>query len=265
MKEDIYSIARQCQTIIKTQVRITRNKIPYSRLNLIFTDYDINGEIKLLEANLLMLVEHLKTRYPEISQMLQKHIDRYDDDKIIHLSAIESIVDCVVSLERKNVNSKRIFISHSSKDKEIIEKFVDHILQLGIGIKAEDIFCTSIEEMGVRNGNDIRRHIQTNIRNADYVFLLISPNYKASEICINEMGAAWAYDSNVRLYMLPGADFKEIGCLYNTKEAEIINSSIALDALHKEMLDYFKLPDNVTWSRQREVFIKYVNGVQTND
>ena len=41
MKEDIYSIACQCQTIIKTQVRITRNKIPYSHLNLIFTDYDI--------------------------------------------------------------------------------------------------------------------------------------------------------------------------------------------------------------------------------
>lgn len=66
MKEDIYSIACQCQTIIKTQVRITRNKIPYSHLNLIFTDYDINGDIKLLETNLLALVENIKVKYPTI-------------------------------------------------------------------------------------------------------------------------------------------------------------------------------------------------------
>lgn len=188
MKEDIYSIACQCQTIIKTQVRITRNKIPYSHLNLIFTDYDINGDIKLLETNLLALVENIKVKYPTISQLLQKHIDQYDNDKIIHLSAIEAIVDCIVSLEKKDVNSKRIFISHSSKNKDIIEKFVDYILQLGIGIKAEDIFCTSIEEMGVKNGEDIRKHIQTNIQNVDYAFLIISKKYKASEICINEMG-----------------------------------------------------------------------------
>lgn len=259
MKEDIYSIACQCQTLIKTQVKITRNRISHPRLNLIFTDYDINGEIKLLEANLLMLVEHLKTGYPEISQMLQKHIDRYDDDKIIHLSAIEAIVDCVVSLEKKDVNSKKIFISHSSKDKDIVEKFTDRILQLGIGINAEDIFCTSIEEMGVKNGKDIRKHIQTNIRNAEYAFLLISKNYKASEICINEMGAVWAYDAKVRLYLLPDVDFDEIGWLCDTRKADMINSSIVLDDLHKEMIEYFELPDRDTWSRQRETFISYVN------
>lgn len=86
MKKDIYTIARQCQTIIKTQISITRNKIPYARLNLIFTDYDINGEVKLLEANLRLLVNCLETKYPVISQLLQHHIDKYDNDKIIHLS-----------------------------------------------------------------------------------------------------------------------------------------------------------------------------------
>lgn len=42
MKEDIYSIACQCQTIIETQIKVTRNKILYPSLNLIFADYDIN-------------------------------------------------------------------------------------------------------------------------------------------------------------------------------------------------------------------------------
>ena len=201
MKEDIYCIACQCQTIINKQIKVSHNKIIDKMCGVIYTDYDINGDIKLLETNLLSLVENTKVKYPTISQLLQKHIEQYDNDKIIHLSAIEAIVDCIVSLEKKNVNSKRIFISHSSKNKDIVEKFVDYILQFGIGIKAEDIFCTSIEEMGVKNGEDIRKHIQTNIQNVDYSFLIISKKYKASEICINEMGAVWAYDNKVRLYL----------------------------------------------------------------
>jgi len=161
------------------------------------------------------------------------------------------------SLEQ--TKDKKIFISHSSKDKGIVEKFTDNILQLGIGIKNEDIFCTSIEEMGVKNGEDIRKHIQTNIRNADYAFLLISKNYKASEICINEMGAVWAYDANVRLYLLPNVDFDEIGWLCDTRKADMINSAIVLDDLHKEMIEYFDLPDKDIWSRQRETFLDYIN------
>lgn len=259
MKEDIYSIACQCQTIIKSHITITRNKIQYS--HLIFTDYDVNGDIRLLESNLRILVNCLETKYPVIRQLLQRHIDQYDNDKIMHFSAIEAIVECIVSLEKKNANRKRIFISHSSNDKDIAEKFVDHILQLGIGINAEYVFCSSIEEMGVRNGGDIRRHIQTNIRNVDYAFLLISKNYKASEICINEMGAVWAYDSNVRLYLLPDVDFDEIGWLCDTRKADKIYEPVPLDALHKEMIEYFDLADKgETWSRQRETFLKYING-----
>ena len=46
--------------------------------------------------------------------------------------------------------------------------------------------------MGLKNGEDIRRHIRENVRSADFSFLMISKNYKASEICLNEMGAVWA-------------------------------------------------------------------------
>lgn len=260
MKENIYNIASKCKKIIKEQIAVSYNKIIDNRRGIIFTDYDINGDIKLLETNLLILVVSLETKYPVISQLLQKHIDQYDNEKIIHLSAIEAIVDCVIALENNNANSKKIFISHSSNDKDIVGKFVDHILQLGIGMKAEDIFCTSIEDTGIKNGEDIRKHIHENIRNADYSFLMISKNYKASEICLNEMGAVWAYDNNVRLYILPDVDFKDIGWLCDTRKADKINTPVPLDALHKEMIEYYGLVDKgETWSRQRESFLKYIN------
>ena len=250
MKEDIYNIALQCDKICQEEVKICRNKIVSKEG--IFTDYDIVGNIKAWESSLLTLVKNIQSKYPEISNLLQRHIDQYDDDRIMHVGAIESIVKCILALESQELTSKRIFISHSSKDKDIVEKFVDNI--------SADIFCSSIEEMGIRNGGDIRRHIHENIRDVDYAFLLISSNYKASEICLNEMGAVWAYDSNVRLYLLPGVDFEEIGWLCDTRKAEILADSITLDKLQKELIKYFNLVDKEdAWSRQRKNFLAYVS------
>mgnify|MGYP002554713353 FL=1 len=87
---------------------------------------------------------------------------------------------------------KKIFISHSSKDKAIIDAFIDKILILGLGFKTEDIASTSREDTGVITGNDIREFIKNNISTSDYVFFMLSKNYRLSEICLNEMGAAWA-------------------------------------------------------------------------
>ena len=155
---------------------------------------------------------------------------------------------------------KKIFISHSSKDKHVVEKFVDHILMLGIGFSAEDIFCTSIEDMAIKNGEDIRCHIHTNIKDVDFSILLISQHYKKSEICINEMGAVWAYNNNVRLYLLPDVDFCEIGWLCDTRKADKLFDSIALDALKMELSTLYSLEDKgKTWSRQRELFLSCNN------
>ena len=81
--------------------------------------------------------------------------------------------------------------------------------------------------------------------------------YKKSEICLNEMGAVWAYNNNVRLYLLPNTNFEDIGWLCDTKQAEMLYNSITLDALKMELSEYYSLQDHgITWSRQRESFMK---------
>lgn len=167
----------------------------------------------------------------------------------------------VEELHRKEeFNTKKIvhkiFISHSSKDKNLVENFADIVLRLGIGIKGEDIFCTSIEEMGIKNGEDIRTHIQSNINGCDYAFLMISQKYNKSSICLNEMGAVWAYDKKIKTFILPDVNFKSIGWLYDVKKANRINDTVALDALHEEMTGYYALPRKTgEWGRQREIFL----------
>lgn len=215
MNNEVYEIALQSKKCIDKEVNIRRNIIPMN--HVVFTDYDVTGGLNKLESLLRGLVTRLVPTNPQLAMLLSQHIDLFDNDRIMHIAAIEGIVDTIINMTKPQANCHKIFISHSSKDKPIVESFVDDILQLGVGLDSKDIFCTSIEDMAIQNGEDIRQHIHANIKIAEYSIILFSKNYKKSEICLNEMGAVWAYDTNVRYYILPGMNFSMIGWLTNTK------------------------------------------------
>ncbi len=256
MKNSIYQLALRCKTISDEKMGTDRNIIPFR--GIVFTDYTVKGAVdEYLEA-IGELLSPLTEKYPAIAYELRLHKDKYKDEKIVHFTAMKTIVDCVLALEKGN-NAKKIFVSHSSKDKDVIEKFTDYILQLGIGLSHEDIFCTSIEEMGIKNGEDIRSHIRENVQTADFSFLMISKNYKQSEICLNEMGAVWATENRVRYYLLPDVDFKEIGWLCDARKADRLGNSVVLDAIEEELTEFYGLPrKGGVWSRQRQNFVDYL-------
>lgn len=256
MRESIYELAERCQCISEDKMSTLRTIIPGREVT--FTDYTVRGDIddylNAIEGLLLALTE----KYPDLEYELRLHRDGFGKgDKIIHFTAMRAIVKCVLALENKH--SKRIFISHSSKDKEVVKMFVDYILQLGVGLGFDDIFCTSIEEMGIKNGEDLRNHILNNVQSADFSFLMISKHYKVSEICLNEMGAVWATNNRVRYYLLPDVDFNEIGWLCDTKKADQLANPIVLDSLEEELVEFYDLPHlGGRWSRHRQDFVNYL-------
>lgn len=252
----------ECQNVVE-QIRKSINNS-----KCVICQYQTCKYLLGLHNALTQLAESIKHDLPIEAQQIQVYlpgligvsrVNPFDFGAII---AIINIIQARYNLT-SNSNQKKIFISHSSKDKHIVQLFVDDILQLGIGLKPEHIFCTSIEDMGIKNGEDIRRHIHDNIKNADYSILLISKNYKESEICLNEMGAVWAYDNNVKLYLLPDANFKNIGWLCDTRIAERIDSSISLDALHEQLQRYYSLQNTsiTSWSRHREKFLQDIKQI----
>lgn len=259
MNDTVYTLALRCKRIAEKEIGTDRTHILYQ--NVQYTDYTVTGAIDEFRDAIRDLQLALEGKYPSFSYELKLHNDEYRNDKIVHYTAMRTIVDCVLSLERK-INAKRIFISHSSKDKRIVSEFNDRILQLGIGLSPDDIFCTSIEDMNIKNGEDIRNHIRKNILAADFSLLLISENYKRSEICLNEMGAVWAgNEDNVRYYLLPNTGFDKIGWLCDTKQAEEISNPIALDKLYYELTHFYQIEGRFdSWSRQRETFVNNVLG-----
>lgn len=139
-------------------------------------------------------------------------------------------------LKQENiVNSPKVFISHSSDDKELILSFIKRVLVLGLGLPKDDIVFTSDENYGIEPGGDIPQYIKRNIAHANVVLIMVSHGYKKSEVCLNEMGAAWALDRNIIQVLLPDADFDDLGWVINLKKAIKLNEKNQLISLTKKI------------------------------
>lgn len=196
----------------------------------------------------------LKDNYQKIRRdfcVLLDRLERGDFNKCSSVAAGN------ISANR-GMSKKRIFISHASKDKELVSKFVDSVMLLGMGIESEIIAYTSREDTGVTPGESIPQFIQNNIACADVVLLMISDNYKDSEVCLNEMGAAWALDKHIIQILLPNTSFDKLGWLESLNKAIRIDCDESVDRLcelFSDKLDFGIKPS--VWNRNKSAFMSY--------
>ena len=153
----------------------------------------------------------------------------------------------------------KVFISHSSDDKKLIKCFIEKIMRLGIGLEQDDIAYTSAEEYGAQLGENIPEYIKKNLKEAEVVLLMISDNYKKSEICLNEMGAAWILENKCYSILLPNTNFDEIGWLKKFEKAVHIDEE-GLDSLYEKICDDLGKKMNIgNWNNQKKEFLHLVN------
>ena len=157
----------------------------------------------------------------------------------------------------------KIFVSHSSKDEIIVNGFIKNILMVGCGFRRTDIYCT-LDHTVIRTGDDFREEIIENMRNCDYILCMISDNYKNSEVCQNELGAAWAMNGKrVLPFKFPNIDFNEIGFLNVVKQAADLTDKSKLDELYDELCQFYDLPlDWRNFNQQKDDFVELFNNGQ---
>ena len=227
----------------------------------------LNMQVGPLTKNFLLEIEKLISILPiseqELVVAIKCQIEILKSHVMIHPFAFGQLQAFLkdLSIRYNNFNAKPFFISHSSRDKKIIEVFVEKILRLGIGISVDDIFCTSIETMGIKNGDDMRAHIRNNILGCELALLMISNSYIQSPICLNEMGAVWSTRvPDVNIFVCPDGELpKTIGWLYEVKQADLLFSKVALDKFYDKVTAMYDLERNVAeWGRQRDGFL-YIN------
>lgn len=254
-KDNVYNIAMECKYISDNEIRITEVASKDGVMRF------ASGNVKSFEKALRRLCEAIKEEYPQIYNNLLTHIEEYDSNCLFHQGAIDGILDSLITVEKQdNPSARKVFISHSSEDKTIINAFVKEILMLGCGFKAKDIFCT-LDHTSIRTGDDFRNEIIANMRSCDFIICMISDNYRESEVCQNEMGAAWALEGKRILpFKFPNLSFNEIGFLNVVKQCADITDKSKLDELYKELCEFYDIEqDWMNYNKRSEDFIKIVN------
>ena len=85
-------------------------------------------------------------------------------------------------------STKKVFISHSSIDKDVCDSIVNQLILSGISKDA--IFYSSDDETGVQ-GPDFPDEILMALDCSRFNIVVLSKHYMKSKPCLNEAGIAW--------------------------------------------------------------------------
>lgn len=167
-------------------------------------------------------------------------------------------VDCILS---RNDKTPKLFISHSSKDKEYVRSFIRLLEDIGIGEKS--IFCSSMPNYGVKLEGEIYEVLKTQFLSYDlHMIYMLSDNYYNSVACLNEMGAAWVLQKRYTTILLPGFEFKQIKGAVNPNRIGIELDDVdevneRLGELKDNLIKEFEINSlsHAKWERKRNDFL----------
>lgn len=187
---------------------------------------------------------------------IEKNIDKFYPDELLVKEMEEPAM-----IEKET----KIFISHSTLDKEYAALFVE--LLEDIGLNQQQIFCSSTPGYGIPLNQDIYSYLKSEFEHYNlHIIFFLSKNYYDSVACMNEMGAAWALQNTYTIVLLPGFEFKEIEGAINPRQIglkldnDIIDIKEKLGQLKDNLKKEFGIvgPADITWETKRDKFIQKI-------
>jgi hypothetical protein len=152
---------------------------------------------------------------------------------------------------------KRIFLSHSSKDKLLVDELTD-LLTTGCDVSAKDILVTTLPGKGIPAGfHNYIEYLRQQIQQPALVVLLLSENYFASQFCLCELGATWALSLPSFPLVVPPLKKSEVRATLAVTQLGGVIDSEYLDELRDAVKLHLgaALP-TATWSAKRDVFLR---------
>lgn len=156
----------------------------------------------------------------------------------------------------------KVFISHSSKDGDVVEELIE-ILE-SIGLNSTQIFCSSFEGYGIEYGENFLERIKEELGNNILVIFLLSNNFYQSPICLCEMGATWVKTNQHIPILIPPFGFEDIKGVIPLTQGFKVTDGAALNQFKSQIEKIFNINSVLnfsTWERKRDKIINRIEDV----
>lgn len=162
----------------------------------------------------------------------------------------EAFIEGVVETE---VSINKIFISHASKDAEVVEEIIE--LLEAIGVESNQIFCTSFEGYGIELGENFLDAIKSELSSDSMVLFVLSNNFYSSPVCMCEMGAAWVLSKEHIPLVVPPFSYSDVKGVLPLTQGMILTDAMKLNSFKEKIESTFKITNKLsfsTWERKRD-------------
>lgn len=159
-------------------------------------------------------------------------------------------------------NKKRVFISHSTRDRRHAGYLVD--LLRAQGLTRDNLFCSSYPGFDISVGSDIFDFLKNQFDGYELlvVFLISKENYYSSAASLNEMGAAWVRGFRSIPVLLPGTTFRDLQGVVTSAQLSVVLDSteakFSLNSLMGSIREFLSLPDvnQSAWEQDRDSYLE---------
>lgn len=261
---------------IATYIDKPSKKLPYQSIRndgeFLFWKDQLEAELELLPksktvADLYNLLEGIiKTNhYNEDKYFVNIEAKLKVLRKLITESGTTSIIEGKIMMDKPH----KLFISHSNKDSDYVEAFVD-ILET-LGLHEDEIICSSVPPYCIPLDNKVYDWLVKEFQQSDlHVIYILSDDYYNSAASLNEMGAAWTMKHKWTGILMPGFPFSKIdGCIDKTQisikldDTDIKTLNFRLGELKDNLIKEFglRLMSPTIWERKRDEFLDKISAI----
>jgi TIR domain-containing protein len=153
----------------------------------------------------------------------------------------------------------RIFVSHASADKPLVDKFVDIVLLLGCRVPPADLFYSSRPDTGVPSGMDLNAYIRNEVAGPGLVVAVLSPTFQMRPFCIAELGAAWSRAGRLFPLALPTMARTDLDGVLSGVMVRSLDDGAALNELADRVAEVTgQRPSATHWGGYRDQWLSEV-------
>lgn len=200
-----------------------------------------------------------------------------DKAKVFLQSLIEEVErfglgnDEIVTNHADAKKKAKLFISHSSLNRDFTDKFV--MLLKRLGIRDEQIYYSSFVETGAEYLDDCFERITKEFRESELMIVfMLSREFYNSNVCLAEMGATWISEVKYIPIILPPLDFSDVkGVIKPTQNGIMLcdkELNQKLDGLKETIEKYLNITNKINlaeWNREKDAFISEIKRLSQQD